>query len=87
MAQGFRHIKVIYYDESSSPTPSQASLRMVLGIAAVKDWELRHIDVDMSYLKAGVKEELYIELPEDYRDSCNRVGRLQKAIYSLVHAG
>ena len=32
----------------------------------------------------GVKEELYIELPEDYRD---QVGRLQKAMYGLVHAG
>ena len=60
---------------------------MVLGIAAVKDWELRQLDVDMAYLEAGVKEELYIELPVDYRDSCDQVGRLQKAMYGLVRAG
>ena len=60
---------------------------MVLGIAAVKDWELRQLDVDMAYLEANVKEELYIELPEDYRNSCDQVGRLQKAMYGLVHAG
>ena len=41
----------------------------------------------MAYLQANVKEELYIELPEDYRNSCDQVGRLQKAIYGLVHAG
>ena len=63
VAQGFRQIKGIHYDESSSPTPSQASIRMVLGTAAVKDWELRQLDVDMAYLEAGEKEELYIELP------------------------
>ncbi|CAM9591284.1 unnamed protein product, partial [Ascophyllum nodosum] len=45
VAQGFRQIKCIHYDESSSPTPSQASIKMVLGTAAVKDWELRQLDV------------------------------------------
>ncbi|CAN0354385.1 unnamed protein product, partial [Ascophyllum nodosum] len=44
VAQGFRQIESIQYDESSSPTPSKASIRMVLGIAAVKDWELRQLD-------------------------------------------
>ena len=87
VAQGFRQIKSIHYDESSSPTPSQASIRVVLGIAAVKDRELRQLDVDIAYLEAGVKEELYIELPEDYRDCCDQVGLLQKAMYGLVHTG
>ena len=50
----------------------QASIRMVLDIAGVKDWELRQLDVDMAYLEANVKEELYIELPEDYRNSCGQ---------------
>ena len=60
---------------------------MVLSIVAVKDWELRQLDVDMAYLEAGVKEELYIELSEDYRDSCDQVDRPQNAMYGLVHAG
>ena len=60
---------------------------MVLGIAAVKDWELRQLDVDMAYLDANVQKELYIELLEDYRDSCDQVDRLQKATYGLVYAG
>ena len=58
----------------------------MLGIAAVKERELCQLDVDMAYLEANVKE-LYIELPEDYRNSCDQVGRLQKAMYGLVHAG
>ena len=74
VAQGFRQIKCIHYDESSSPTPSQASIRMVISIAALKDCELHQLDIDMGYLEAGVKYELYIELPEDYRDSCDQVG-------------
>ena len=65
----------------------QASIRMAFGIAAVKDWEIYQLDVDMAYLEASVKEELFIKLHEDYRDSCDQVGRLQKAMYGLVHAG
>ena len=40
----------------------------------------------MAYLEAGVNEELYIELPEGYRASCDQMGRLQKAMYGLVRA-
>ena len=36
---------------------------------ALVDWEGRQLDVEMAYLEAGVKEELYIELPEGYRES------------------
>ena len=86
VAQGFRQIKSIHYDESSALTPSQASARMVLSIAAVKDWEPRQLHVNMAYLEANVKEELYIELPEEYHKSCDQVDRLQKAMYGLVHA-
>ena len=52
----------------------------------MKDWE-RQLDVDMAYLETNVKEELYIELPEDYPDSCDQVGRLQKAMSRLANAG
>ena len=87
VGQGFRPKKGIHYIESSSSTPSGTSTRMVIGIAAVKDWELRQHDLDMAYLEAGVNEELCIELPEDYRDSCDLVGRLQKTNVQHVHAG
>ena len=41
----------------------------------------------MAYLEANVKEELHIELPEDHRNSYDQVGRLQNAMYGLVHPG
>ena len=54
---------------------------------ALLDWEGRQLDVEMAFLEADVTEELYVELPDGYRDSPNQVGRLQKAMYGLVHAG
>ena len=87
VAQGFRQVKGVHYIESSSPTPAQASIRMVFGIIATLGWEARQLDVDMAYLEADVEEEIYIELPETCRESKSQVGLLKKAMYGLIHAG
>ena len=41
----------------------------------------------MAFLEADVLEELYVELFDEYRDSPNQIGQLQKAMYGLMHAG
>lgn len=50
VAQGFRQVKGVHYAESFSPTPAQASIRMVFGIIATQGWEARQLDVDTTYL-------------------------------------
>ena len=60
---------------------------MALAVMALLDWEGRQLHVEMAFLKADVTEELYVELPDGYCDSPNQVGRLQKAMYGLMHAG
>ena len=87
VARGFRQIKGIYYQESSTPTPTQSSIRMALAVMALLDWEGRQLDVAMTFLEEDVTEELYVELPDGYRDWPNQVGRLQKTMYGLMHAG
>ncbi|CAN0110111.1 unnamed protein product, partial [Ascophyllum nodosum] len=64
VAKGFRQIKGIHYEESSSPTPTQSSIRMALAVMALLDWEGRPLDVKMAFLEADVTEELYVELPD-----------------------
>ena len=87
VTQGFRQVKGSNYHESSSPTPTASSMKAVLYTAVVKDRELRHIDVEQVYLQADIDEEIYIELPEEYRASPNAVGLLRKTIYGLVQSG
>ncbi|CAN0335182.1 unnamed protein product, partial [Ascophyllum nodosum] len=87
VTQGFRQVKGLHYHESSSPIPTASSTRAVLATAAVKNWELRHIDVEQAYLQADIDEEIYIELHKDYRAFPNAVGLLRKAIYGLVQSG
>ena len=80
-------MKSIRHEESSSPTPAQASISMVLGIIAIFRWEARHLDVDMAYLEANVEKEIHLELQEGYRDSERHFGLLKKTMCGLVHAG
>lgn len=58
----------LVYQETFSPTPAGASIRMVLAIAAVEDWELRHLDVEQAFLETDIDKEIYTELPEEYQD-------------------
>ena len=60
---------------------------MELATAAVMAIKLRHIDVEQAYLLADVDIEIYIELPEEYREFPDVVGKLNKAIYGLGQAG
>ena len=60
---------------------------MALAVKTLLDWERRQLDVEMTFLEADVTEDLYVELPDEYRDSPNQVGRLQKAMYGLMRAG
>ena len=60
---------------------------MALATAAVMGMELRHIDFERAYLLADVDTGIYIELPEEYREFPDAVGKLNKAIYDLVQAG
>ena len=59
---------------------------MAQAVMVLLDWERRQFDVEMAFLEADVTEELYVELPDRYRDSPNQVGRLQRAMYGLMHA-
>ncbi|CAN0441784.1 unnamed protein product, partial [Ascophyllum nodosum] len=87
VAQGFWQVEGVHYTEKYSPTPSAASIRMLLATAAGKDGVLRHFDAEQAFLKADIDEGIYIEIPEEFQKFPGAVGRLNKAIYGLVQAG
>ena len=87
VAQGFRKIKGLHYEESALPTPAAASIHMALAIAAVMDLELRHMDFEQAYLLADVDTEICIELHEEYREFPDTVEKLNKTIYGLWQMG
>ena len=64
-----------------------SSIRAVLATAAVKNWEFRYIDVEQAYLQVDIDEEIYMELPEEYRPFPNAIDLLRNTIYGIVQSG
>ena len=60
--------------------------RVVLAITAVEDLELDQVDFKSAYLNGEIEEEVYIELPDGYKQG-DKVGRLNKAIYGTRQGG
>jgi hypothetical protein len=83
------------FDEDNlyAPTLTAASLRVLLAIATQLDLDLSSLDVKTAFLNAGLKEEIYITLPDGAKNSRNakadrrwRIFRLLKALYGLKQA-
>lgn len=57
----------------------------MLETAAVDERELRHSAVE-EFIRAGVDEKIYIELPEEYQAFPGAMGKFNKAVYGLLQA-
>jgi hypothetical protein len=88
VAKGFTQIPGIDYDETFSPVARFESLRLLLALAALEDWEIHQLDVKSAFLNGVLEEEIYMEQPEGFimAGQEDKVCRLKKAIYGLKQA-
>ena len=88
VAKGFTQIFGLDYDETFSPVARFESLRLLLALAALEDWEIHQMDVKSAFLNGLLDEEIYMEQPEGFvdPDHPNKVCLLNKAIYGLKQA-
>ena len=88
VAKGFSQVEGIDYDEIFSPVVRFETVRMMIALAALKDWHISGLDVKTAFLYGDLDEELYMEQPEGFKDpqNKNKVMRLKKAIYGLKQA-
>jgi hypothetical protein len=82
--KGFQQREGINFFETFAATGKYKSLRLGLAITAVCGHHLEQMDVPQAFLNADVDEEVYMELPEGYREGKQHlVCRLKKALYGL----
>ena len=55
----------------------------MLAIAAVKDYEISHLDVSTAFLNGNLPECVYMEQPEAFEDGTDDVLELHKSLYGL----
>lgn len=86
VAKGYSQSAGVDYTEIFSPVVRYETVRSVLAIAAIKDLEMVQFDVKTAFLNGGLKETIYMEVPEGIAHKPNKVCRLKKSLYGLKQA-
>jgi Reverse transcriptase (RNA-dependent DNA polymerase) len=84
VAKGFTQISGQDFTFTFAPVARWDSIRAVLCISTLNDFELRHVDVKNAYLNAPLLEEIYMYAPDG--SGC-KYWRLLKGLYGLRQAG
>ncbi|PPQ83632.1 hypothetical protein CVT26_000950 [Gymnopilus dilepis] len=91
VAQGFSQVPGVDYFDTFAPVARLASIRTVLAIAAVEDFEIHQIDIKGAYLNGVLtsNEVIFMRQPPGYEapDSHGKVCRLRKTLYGLKQSG
>ena len=73
------------YEETFAPIAKINSVRILLSLAANRDWPLHQFDVKNAFLHGDLEEEVYMDVPPGFEDSKTegKVCRLKKSLYGL----
>jgi hypothetical protein len=82
--KGFMQKEGVNVYETFAATGKYKSMRIGLSIAAACDYELDQMDVPVAFQQAELDEEVFMELPDGYREGLEHlVCKLRKALYGL----
>ena len=89
VAKGFTQTAGLDYEETFTPVARLDSLRLLLTIATIFDWDIHHVDIKLVYLNGHLDKELYMDQLRGFEthEGGKKVCRLLKAIYGLKQAG
>ena len=77
----------VVFSEMFAPTPSAASVKIVVAVANEKDWLLRHLDAKQAFIQAHLDGAVYMRLPTGCGGMSGEVVLLQLAMYGLQQTG
>lgn len=82
VAKGFTQIPGQDFDETFAPVARYDSQRLLLALSAHHKWVPQQMDIKSAFLYGVLKEEIYMELPDGFREG-TKVCKLRKCIYGL----
>lgn len=85
VAQGFTQQFGVDYSECFAPVGNAASMRILLTVAGMKGFHVRHYDVKSAFLNGELKEEIFMRPPPGVQEN-GKVYQLQKSLYGLKQA-
>lgn len=74
-------------EETFAPVVRIKTIRLLFSISTQIGRKIKIYDVETASLHEKLKEEIFMELPEEYKNNKNQVCKLKKSIYGLKQAG
>ena len=85
VAWGFSQQYGLDCDQTFSPVAKLTTVRVLLALAASKDWKLWQMDIKNVFLYGELDWEIYMKQPKAFEDKTHHdyVCKLRKALYGL----
>ncbi|CAI7792543.1 unnamed protein product, partial [Closterium sp. NIES-53] len=88
VARGFSQREGVDFFQTFSPTPKMATLRVLLHVAAQRDYELHSLDFSTAFLQGSLHEEIWLRHPPGFTGSFppGTQWSLRRPVYGLRQA-
>ncbi|CAI7817284.1 unnamed protein product [Closterium sp. NIES-54] len=88
VARGFRQRQGVDFFQTFSPTPKMTTLRVLLHVAAQRDYELHFLDFSTAFLQGSLHEEIWLRRPPGFTGSfpAGTQWSLRRPVYDLRQA-
>ncbi|CAI7799158.1 unnamed protein product, partial [Closterium sp. NIES-53] len=88
VARGFSQRQGVDYFQTFSPTPKMTTLRVLLHVAAQRDYELHSLDFSTAFLQGSLHEEIWLRCPPGFTGSFppGTQWSLRRPVYGLRQA-
>ncbi|CAI7789639.1 unnamed protein product [Closterium sp. NIES-53] len=88
VARGFNQGQGVDYFQTFSPTPKMTTLRVLLHVAAQRDYELHSLDFSTAFLQGSPHEEIWLRRPPGFTGSfpLGTQWSLRRPVYGLRQA-
>ncbi|KAG8491216.1 hypothetical protein CXB51_014346 [Gossypium anomalum] len=88
VVKGYSQQYGINFEETFAPVARLDTIKLLLSLAAQKQWRIHQLDVKSAFLNGYLKEEIYVEQPDGFQIQGHedKVYRLKKAMYGLKQA-